>query len=221
MTGKTPTLWRLLPGPSAKTVICIEPMRSPWYAIIISKTQPLIVHLTNFMARTLARTTFQTHTSGLIVHKNFMFPECSSCFPCARNGRVIYRVCNAPDNPHYHQCVKPLMCLACNSPSRTKPAPKIQKAKPKREVVKSVKPPNLMRRAVSYAEAVVEWTAAGRPERSDEEVQQIFNQFCKPCNWFQARHNICRGCGCRVAKNGFAIFNKIKMATQHCPRRRW
>ena len=37
----------------------------------------------------------------------------------------------------------------------------------------------------------------------------------------QARTNICRGCGCRVAAYGMAVFNKIKMATQHCPREKW
>ena len=74
---------------------------------------------------------------------------------------------------------------------------------------------------MSYAEAVIEWTAAGRPERSDEEVERIFHQFCKSCRWFSRRRQICYGCGCRVADSGFAIFNKIKMATQHCPRKRW
>jgi hypothetical protein len=89
------------------------------------------------------------------------------------------------------------------------------------DIAPSPKAPNLLRRAMSYAEAVIEWTAAGRPERSDEEVERIFHHFCKPCRWFNRRRQICYGCGCRVADSGFAIFNKIKMATQHCPRKRW
>lgn len=67
----------------------------------------------------------------------------------------------------------------------------------------------------------IEWAAAGRPERSDKDVEQIFQRFCKPCRWYDRRRRICRGCGCRVADTGFAITNKIKMATEHCPRKLW
>ena len=82
-------------------------------------------------------------------------------------------------------------------------------------------PPGLVRRAASYAGAVARWTAAGRPERSDKEVERIFHQFCKTCDWFDPDKQICRGCGCRVAEGGYAVQNKIKMATENCPRDLW
>jgi hypothetical protein len=44
--------------------------------------------------------------------------------------------------------------------------------------------PGLMHRAVSYAEALARWTAAGRPERSDKELERIFSQHCTTCNWY-------------------------------------
>jgi hypothetical protein len=68
---------------------------------------------------------------------------------------------------------------------------------------------------------VAEWIAAGRPERSDEEVRRIYSEHCEKCSWRKRRQNICRGCGCRVATYGMAVFNKIKMATEHCPRDQW
>jgi hypothetical protein len=81
--------------------------------------------------------------------------------------------------------------------------------------------PSLLRRTMSYAEALIAWTAAGRPKRSAKDVEQIFSRFCKPCRWYDRRRQICRGCGCRVADTGFAVTNKIKMATEHCPRNLW
>jgi len=81
--------------------------------------------------------------------------------------------------------------------------------------------PSLFRRSVTYAEAVSGWVAVGRPERSDEEVRRIFEECCSTCGWYDKEKHICRGCGCRVSGVGHAIFNKIKMATQHCPRKLW
>jgi len=82
-------------------------------------------------------------------------------------------------------------------------------------------PPGLVRRAISYTEALTRWTTAGQPERSDKDVERIFHQHCKPCKWYDPEKQICRGCGCRVAENGVAVLNKIKMATEHCPRELW
>ena len=82
-------------------------------------------------------------------------------------------------------------------------------------------PPSLVKRAYSYAEAVARWTAAGQPVRPDKEVERIFNSQCKTCKWFDPERQICRGCGCRVAETGMAVVNKIKMATENCPRELW
>jgi len=82
-------------------------------------------------------------------------------------------------------------------------------------------PPGLVRRAISYTEALTRWTTAGHPERSDKVVERIFHHHCKHCKWYDPEKQICRGCGCRVAENGVAVLNKIKMATEHCPRELW
>jgi hypothetical protein len=86
------------------------------------------------------------------------------------------------------------------------------------------KTPGVLRRALTYAEAVTGWVAAGRPERTDEETVTIFHKYCSsspPCSWFDSVKQVCKGCGCNVNASGPAVLNKIKMATQHCPRGLW
>jgi hypothetical protein len=71
----------------------------------------------------------------------------------------------------------------------------------------------------SWAEAVAEWVAVGRPVRSEEEIANIYRIFCSTCPLFH--RDTCRECDCNVRKEGWAIFNKIKMATQHCNKGYW
>lgn len=149
------------------------------------------------------------------------FPECSKCYRCVQNGRVIYRICDDPTAVFYQRCVEAPVCQRCTS--RPGAAPPFVPAGPSPEPMQPElpEPPGLVSRAISYVEAVARWTAAGRPERSDKEVDQIFHRHCKPCGWFDPEKQICRGCGCRVADDGLAVLNKIKMATEHCPREIW
>jgi hypothetical protein len=145
-------------------------------------------------------------------------------------GVVTHVRCNDPSSVRYGQLVQPVHCQRCLTgpeagqgvrEADTAEVPKPD-AQPDRDSAASPPAtPGLVRRALSYAEAVIEWTAAGRPERSDKEVERIFAHFCKPCRWFDRHRQICRGCGCRVANNGYAVVNKIKMATEHCPRKLW
>lgn len=81
--------------------------------------------------------------------------------------------------------------------------------------------PSLLRRSMTYAEALAGWVSAGRPERSEEETKRIFDEHCSKCAWYDSKKKICRGCGCKVTNVGHAVVNKIKMATQHCPRELW
>ncbi len=73
----------------------------------------------------------------------------------------------------------------------------------------------------NYWEAIKRWVSAGRPERSAEEVKLIHEKHCVKCSWYDAEAQRCRGCGCKVRAEGIAIFNKIKMATEHCPQHLW
>jgi hypothetical protein len=135
------------------------------------------------------------------------FPPCPYARAGVRNGQEVKRICRNTDKPVCGQEVVLHYCQQCKSPfGGTDSPPQI---------------PSLDDRIQSYTKAAAEWIAAGRPARSDPEIEAIFNTHCKPCSWRKRKSNICRGCGCRVADTGFAVFNKIKMATQHCPRNKW
>lgn len=70
----------------------------------------------------------------------------------------------------------------------------------------------------TYKEALIKWQKAGRPTRTQEEVEQIHKEFCEPCEWYDAEQKRCKGCGCKVTVGSVAIFNKLKMSTEHCPK---
>jgi hypothetical protein len=81
--------------------------------------------------------------------------------------------------------------------------------------------PGIGQQLATYWKALKKWIAAGRPERSDAEVEQIHAQHCSKCDWYDAESKRCKGCGCKVKAAGAAMMNKIKMATEHCPRNFW
>lgn len=142
------------------------------------------------------------------------YPDCNSTLDALRiTGEVGYRICRNTDKPTFDIYVPPAACRLCQSLERS------ERAKATNE--EDNKPPKLVGRIISYAEALIEWTAAGKPERSDDEVQRIFHQCCQPCKRFDGGKQICLECGCRVTTSSFAFLNKIKMATQHCPKGKW
>ncbi len=147
------------------------------------------------------------------------YPACPTRLLATVKGTIKHALCTNAAKDQFKQIVQPADCQRCLAglPVRpqVEPEPAASAGDPPPD------PPGLVRRAASYAAAVARWTAAGRPERSDKEVERIFHQFCKTCDWFDPDKQICRGCGCRVAEGGYAVQNKIKMATENCPRDLW
>ena len=78
----------------------------------------------------------------------------------------------------------------------------------------------MSRKALKYSTALKRWIAAGRPVRSEDEVATI-HEICKKCDLYDSEHGSCKGCGCRVNISKVAVVNKIKMATEHCPKDLW
>ena len=76
-------------------------------------------------------------------------------------------------------------------------------------------------RAGRFAAAINRWVQAGRPTRSPDLVRKIYQNQCWPCTDFDKEHGICMICSCKVQQDGSAVLNKIAMATEHCPRRKW
>lgn len=73
----------------------------------------------------------------------------------------------------------------------------------------------------TYKEALIRWNKAGRPTRTQEEVEHIHKTCCEPCEWYDKEQQRCKGCGCKVTVGAIAVFNKLKMATEVCPRGRF
>ena len=140
-----------------------------------------------------------------------LYPPCETRLVGTVKGVNKHAKCANTAGNHYLVLVQPVDCRRCLGLEPEAPA----------EPPKPPEPPGLVRRAISYTEALARWTAAGRPERSNKEVDRIFHQLCKTCDWFDPDKQTCRGCGCRVAEGGYAIQNKIKMATENCPRDLW
>ena len=75
--------------------------------------------------------------------------------------------------------------------------------------------------AYRYTRALSRWIKAGRPVRSEEEIEWIFEAHCKPCEAFDEESSSCLHCGCRVNLAKSAPLNKIAMATEECPLGKW
>jgi hypothetical protein len=74
----------------------------------------------------------------------------------------------------------------------------------------------------TYKEALIKWHKAGRPKRTQEEVEYIHSTFCASgCEWYDEDAQRCKGCGCAVTVGSLAVLNKIKMGTEHCPKDKW
>ena len=145
------------------------------------------------------------------------YPPCETRLVGTLKGVIRHAKCVNTSSGNHMRLVRPIDCRRCLG---LEPAESPQVPAPP-EPPEPPEPPGLVRRAISYTEALARWTAAGRPERSDKDVERIFHQHCRPCNWFDPERQMCRGCGCRVAENGYAVLNKIKMATENCPRDFW
>ena len=77
--------------------------------------------------------------------------------------------------------------------------------------------PSISTQLWSYKEALIKWVKAGRPERTQEEVDHLLATHCAPCDWYDKKKKRCKGCGCKVTTSSFAVANKLKMKTEHCP----
>lgn len=70
-------------------------------------------------------------------------------------------------------------------------------------------------KASNYAAALVKWIKAGRPARTQAEIDQLLADHCTPCDRF--RNGTCSSCGCRINRDTLPFKNKLAMATESCP----
>jgi len=72
-------------------------------------------------------------------------------------------------------------------------------------------------KVINYFGAVRRWVASGRPARTQEEVEQLFEEHCKGCERYDKVKHACKNCGCTVSTDSSPLANKLAMATEHCP----
>lgn len=80
--------------------------------------------------------------------------------------------------------------------------------------------PSLTKRTVRYTKAVACWIAAGKPTRTQEQIDALL-QVCHKCQFYNAKHKACSKCGCNVNSQAEGLSNKLAMATEQCPKGYW
>ena len=83
---------------------------------------------------------------------------------------------------------------------------------------------SLVAKARRYTASTMKWFAAGCPVRTDEEVKHILAlcqaNICGAYESLSANEGACRECGCALNLYG-GLMNKIRRATEHCPKEYW
>lgn len=69
----------------------------------------------------------------------------------------------------------------------------------------------------NYFGAIRRWHALGKPTRSPEEIEKLFEENCKGCDRYDNEKHACKNCGCSVSTKSSPLANKLAMASEHCP----
>lgn len=83
--------------------------------------------------------------------------------------------------------------------------------------VARVASPSLVIRGWNFTVAMTRWVIAGRPRRSQTEIDERL-AICQECPFLE--NNICTKCGCACVEEN-QIMNKLVLATEVCPEGRW
>jgi len=77
-----------------------------------------------------------------------------------------------------------------------------------------------MYRIFKYAHAIIRWVWYGREFRSQESIDEIYNNVCKPCENFSDEYSMCELCWCNLNTNR-DTGNKIALYTEECEIGKW
>ena len=82
---------------------------------------------------------------------------------------------------------------------------------------------NLSQLWATWQKAIMRWKEAGKPVRTEAEMEERL-AICRDCNHYAKRFGTlgyCSVCGCGVSKVRIGPLNKIRMATEKCPKKKW
>jgi hypothetical protein len=105
-------------------------------------------------------------------------------------------------------------CKRCNSSVVTRRPNCVAKC----SIPGEVQMPGYGKRYKTLKSAKARWEEAGKPVRSDERVQEIYDQHCSQCPMLTATllGEACKLCGCKLSREGNWL-NKLRWATESCP----
>ena len=76
-----------------------------------------------------------------------------------------------------------------------------------------------------WHKAILTWRKAGSPVRNKEEMAECLAVCKSPCKFYDTRiagfAGYCTVCGCGVSGVPIGELNKIRMATEKCPKGKW
>ena len=78
-------------------------------------------------------------------------------------------------------------------------------------------PPNWMIRGWNFTQAMSRWVSAGRPMRTQAEIDERL-AICQSCD--QLRGDQCSKCGCTCVQTN-QVINKLALSTEKCPLGKW
>jgi hypothetical protein len=71
-----------------------------------------------------------------------------------------------------------------------------------------------------WGRAIGRWVAYGRPTRTAAQIAEVW-AICQACEFLAPSRDRCSICDCRVSLTAAAIFNKVAMGTEACPKKKW
>lgn len=107
-----------------------------------------------------------------------------------------------------------LTCIHCHEPIKRATIRRMCSALRRRDVLE-IKELSWASKASNYAAALIKWIKAGRPTRTQAEIDRLLTEHCTPCDRF--RNGSCSSCGCRINRDTLPFKNKLAMATEPCP----
>lgn len=81
--------------------------------------------------------------------------------------------------------------------------------------------PTIVEKTKHITKALTRWALSGFRCRTDEQIAAIYRDHCLRCGFRDPGADACRLCSCKVRTEGIAVRNKLKMATESCPRGKW
>lgn len=123
-------------------------------------------------------------------------------------------------------------CLLCDRPYPTK---RLNPEKHNRQCIEKcgqenvskeprkpnvLEPPPLLRRGFNFVQALAKHVGDGMRQRTQEEINDILENHCKGCPFFNGTVCTHNKCGCKV-NAGKVFFNKLAWKSEKCPDGRW